>query len=200
MEEHDAAVVFGGPMSANDKSGFISAETRWMERALLSGKPVLGICLGAQIMTRALGASVWLHPSKRVEAGFYPIWATVQGEALFPKRFHVYQWHQEGCALPDGATLLARGEDFPVQAFRYGESAYGLQFHPEMTFAVMRRWLKRGRARLRERGARSKMRHLMGHALYDRALDRWLERFLDRWLTPCHRHGSGGGAAERGKL
>ena len=196
MEAHDIAVIFGGPMSANDKSDFIAAETRWMEKALKSGKPLLGICLGAQIMTRALGASVSFHPQRRVEAGFYPIWATGEGETLFPKRFHVYQWHQEGCDLPKGATLLAKGRDFPVQAFRYGESVYGLQFHPELTLATMRRWLKRGAERLRERGARSKMRHFLGHALYDRALQRWMEGFLDNWIASSPIY-NGGAAAER---
>ena len=183
MEEHDVAVIFGGPMSANDEAPFILSELKWTEQALQDKKPLLGICLGAQMMARTLGASVDLHERQRVEAGFYPIFPTHEGRDIFPERLHVYQWHQEGFSMPKDTTLLAGGADFPHQAFSYGDHAYGLQFHPEVTLPIIQRWLRRGGKRLRMGGARAhKTRHFLDYVRYDRTLQRWFDRFLDQFF------------------
>ncbi len=115
---------------------------------LKEAKPLLGVCLGAQMLARHLGHRVYRHPEGKVEIGYYPIVPTEAGEALCAAPFptHVYQWHREGFDLPRGATLLAAGSDFEAQAFRYGPAAYGLQFHPEVTYAMMCRWTLRRRS------------------------------------------------------
>ena len=182
MSGHDAAVIFGGPMSANDELAFIKAETAWIGIPLKEEKPFLGICLGGQMMARHLGARVYSHAEKRVEAGYYPIRPTAHGRHLFDDPQHVYQWHQEGFDLPSGAVQLAEGGDFPVQAMRYEQHAYGLQFHPELTTPMMDAWLEFGKERLNRPGAQPAALHRQGRAAHDAALRAWLERFLDHWL------------------
>lgn len=184
MAAHDAAVIFGGPMSANDDLPFIKAETDWIGIPLKEEKPFLGICLGGQMMARHLGARVYSHPQDRVEAGYYPIRPTAEGRHLFDDPQHVYQWHQQGFDLPSGAVQLAEGDDFPVQAMRYGKAAYGLQFHPELTTPMMDAWLEFGKERLVRPGAQPAEMHRQGRAAHDAALRNWLERFLGHWLPP----------------
>jgi GMP synthase (glutamine-hydrolysing) len=141
MEGYAGAIYFGGSMSANDEDDYIKAEIDWLDVPLAAGKPFLGICLGAQMLARALGRRVYRHPTGRVEIGYYPIKPTQHGHAVCESPFpeHVYHWHREGFELPSGAELLAAGEDFEIQAMRYGSSAFGLQFHPEVTYAMMGR-------------------------------------------------------------
>ena len=97
---------------------------------------------------------------------------------------HMYEWHREGFDAPTGAEVLAEGHTFPVQAFRYG-TAYGVQFHPEVTYAMMCRWTTRGCARLELPGAQPRATHFADRAAYDGDVRRWLRGFLDHWLT-CH--------------
>jgi len=182
LESYAGAVVFGGPMSANDDRPFIRAEIDFIAQALKEEAPVLGICLGAQMMAKALGAQVSPHHEGTCEIGYYPLAATDQGAALLPWPSHVYHWHSEGFELPPGAELLARGEVFPNQAFRYGESAFGLQFHPEVTREMMCLWTVRGAHNLSKRGAQPGEAHLAGWSRYDAAVCRWLDGFLDVWL------------------
>jgi len=112
MEEHSAAVIFGGPMSANDNLPFIRAETDWISKPLKAEKPYLGICLGAQLMAKHLGARVYGREDKRCEVGYFPIRPTEHGAGLFDDPQYVYQWHAEGFDLPHGAVQLAEGNDF----------------------------------------------------------------------------------------
>ena len=84
------------------------------------------------------------HQDGVVEIGYYAVTPTEEGRDLFPDSLHVYHWHEEGFDLPEGASLLARGGNaFPNQAFRWRSSAYGFQFHPEVTANSARGWLKR---------------------------------------------------------
>ncbi len=184
MDAHDAVIIFGGPMSANDEHAFVREEIDFIGKPLAAGKPFLGICLGAQMLARHLGHRVAPHPQGRVEVGYYPIRATEPGRALcscaFPNT--VYQWHREGFDLPEGATLLAQGDDFETQAFSYGAGAYGLQFHPEVTYAMMCKWTVRGVERLGMPGARPRDMHLKGWYLHDAAVALWLKAFLKAWV------------------
>ena len=184
---HAGAIVFGGPMSANDDEPYIHAEIDWLRVPLAEGVPYLGICLGAQMLAKHLGARVGFHPEGRIEAGYYPIHPTAEGRRLMRWPERVYQWHREGFDLPRGARLLAAGDAFPNQAFVYGASAFGLQFHPELTLAMMHRWTVRGRARLELPGAQPRPAHFAGRAVHDAALRDWLERFLDLWLAADRR-------------
>ena len=123
LADHDGVIVFGGPMGANDTLDWVKREIDWLETPLAEGKPVLGVCLGAQMLARALGARVFSYDDKRSEIGYYPIEPTPAGEKLCAAKFprSVYQWHSDGFDLPEGAELLAAGgANFPNQAYRYG--------------------------------------------------------------------------------
>lgn len=185
MVDHAGAVVFGGPMSCNDAEEWIRREIDWLKVPLRDDKPLLGICLGAQMLARHIGGKVASDPDGRVEVGYYPIRPTAAGRAVcgvWPD--HVYQWHREGCDLPAGAELLAEGDTFPVQAFRCG-SGYGIQFHPEVTQAMMCRWTVRGHERMLLPGAKPRPAHFHDRAVHDFKIRAWLSLFLDRWIGPA---------------
>lgn len=183
LDDHAGAVIFGGPMSANDPDEFVRREIDWISVPLREQRPFLGICLGAQMLARQLGARVAPHPEGRAEVGYYPIRPTRAGLALCPHwPDHVYHWHREGFELPDGAELLAEGGDFPIQAFQMGH-AFGLQFHPDVTYAMMHRWTTRGYDRLDAPGARARHHHFADRAVHDVTERAWLKAFLDDWLT-----------------
>ncbi len=183
MDGHAGAVIFGGPMSANDDSlPFIRQELDWIPTALDSGKPFFGICLGAQLLARCLGAAVTVHPEGLHEVGYYPIAPTPAGGDVFPGPLHVFHWHGEGIELPAGAELLATGDTFANQAFRYGAAAYGVQFHPEIREDILKLWMKRAADKLGAPGAQPPEDHLAGHARHGAAMHRWLDGFIGAWL------------------
>jgi GMP synthase (glutamine-hydrolysing) len=187
LSEHAGAVIFGGPMSANDPDGFIRTEIDWIGVPLKENKPFLGLCLGAQMLAKHLGAGVWQHPEGRAEIGYYPLLPTEAGERLsdicgVPWPSHVYHWHREGFDCPSGAETLATGDDFPTQAIQVGEKAFGLQFHPEVTHAMICRWTVVAEERLSTPGAQDRVRQLDGRFQYDPHVSRWIDHFLDHWL------------------
>lgn len=182
LEEYAAAVVFGGPMSANDDLPGLRAERAWLERAVEAGRPLVGICLGAQLISKALGGRVGPHPEGLVEIGYYEVAPTADGADVLPAPTVFYQWHAETFTLPPGAVQLARSPAFEQQAFRYGDHVYGLEFHPEMTRAMVERWTTspNGAPKLSLPGARPRDSHLQGYDRHASASDAWLGRFLDR--------------------
>jgi GMP synthase-like glutamine amidotransferase len=144
VEDADGFVFMGGPMSANDNLPCIRRELTLIERAASAGKPLLGICLGAQLIARALGARVYRNAVK--EIGWYPIFWTgaAAGDALLaglPGSDTVFHWHGETFDLPAGAEWLARSEACRHQAFRWGRGVYGFQFHLEVTPEMIADWL-----------------------------------------------------------
>ena len=169
-------------MSANDDEPYVRRETDWIDVALREDKPFLGICLGAQMLARHLGGIVTRHPQGMVERGYYPIRPTAEGLKLAGWPSHVYQWHSEGFTLPPGAELMASGDLFTNQAFRYGPRAYGIQFHPEMTRAMLHGWLARSGHMLVDPGARHRETHLAGYERHRAAVAHWLHQFLGGWL------------------
>ncbi|MEE2950633.1 GMP synthase (glutamine-hydrolysing) [Fulvimarina manganoxydans] len=181
LEGHRGAIVFGGPPSANDTDDYIRQELGWIDIPLKEDRPFLGICLGAQMLAKHLGADVAPHPEGYAEIGYYPLKATVNGRRFLPHwPDMVYQWHREGFELPRSAELLAEGDWYPNQAFRYGERAYGVQFHAELTLAMLHRWTTRGHERLALPGAQARKHHFHGRAIYDAPVRRWLDAFLTR--------------------
>lgn len=131
----DLLIVMGGPMSVNDLDPWIAEETAFIQRAMTTGVPTLGVCLGSQFMAKALGAAV--KPGPAVEIGMTAIQVTEEGRkdpvfSTLPPSLEVFQWHGEGYENPPGSVTLASSDLFPVQAFRSGERAYGLLFHLEM--------------------------------------------------------------------
>jgi GMP synthase (glutamine-hydrolysing) len=187
---HAGAIVFGGPMSANDSDDYIRGETEWIGVPLSEGAPFLGLCLGGQMLARHLGAAVGPDPQGRVEIGYYDIRPTEAGRRLLsPWPDRVHHFHREGFALPAGATLLAEGDIFPNQAFAVGGTAFALQFHIELTMAMVGRWTGRIGERARLPGAQPPGEHLAGRALHDWKTAAFLDRFLDFWLATDLRRG-----------
>lgn len=184
LDQHEAVVVFGGPMSANDDATlpFIRAELDWLPVVLGSGKPYLGVCLGAQLLARVLGARVYAHLEGLKEIGYFPMRVTPAGVEDFGRSLQVYQWHGEGFELPTDAVLLAEGDLFPNQAFRYGENIYGVQFHPEITAEMIHTWTERGAEQLTLPGAQSRQEQLQHHQQHGEAIATWLDEFLWNWL------------------
>jgi GMP synthase (glutamine-hydrolysing) len=146
IERYRGLIVLGGPMNVEDQHhrSHLKTEMGVIEQALVQGKPVLGICLGAQLLAHVLGAPVRRH--HRSEIGWYPLSLTDHGRAdpvfghLGPDR-PVFQWHHCSFDLPTDALHLARTEACENQAFRYRNSAYGFQFHPEVDRRLIERWL-----------------------------------------------------------
>jgi GMP synthase (glutamine-hydrolysing) len=185
LADHDGAIVFGGPMCANDSAEWIRREIDWFAIPLAEEKPLLGICLGAQMLARQLGARVFSYQDNRSEIGYFPIRPTDAGDRLCAEPFPrcVYQWHSDGFDLPAGAELLATGgQDFPNQAYRFGNHAMALQFHPEVTYHMMCRWTLRGAERLTRPGAQQRPGHLGGWFQHDGRVAAWLAAFMPAWL------------------
>lgn len=135
-ESVDLLIILGGPMSVNDEDHFpwLRTEKLFIREIIKSGTPVVGICLGAQLIASSLGESV--YPNRRKEIGWFPVQrVTSQNDALFsfPEIAEVFHWHGETFDLPQGAELLASSEGCRNQAFQLGTSVIGLQFHLEMT-------------------------------------------------------------------
>ena len=186
LSPYAAAIVFGGPQSANDDHlPGIRAELDWLEhKALPAGIPLLGICLGAQMIARVLGSRVGPHPDGLVEIGYHPVYPTPAGERYFDGATMFYQWHRETFEIPSGAEHLAHNDAFDAQAFRYGRHVYGIEFHPEMTLAMIERWTRseKGEPMLTLPGAQPREAQLEGYRRYAERTDRWLSRFLDQHL------------------
>jgi GMP synthase (glutamine-hydrolysing) len=139
-------IVMGGPMGVyeKDRYPFLTRELRFIRSVIDAKKPILGICLGAQLVAHALGARVYPHTQK--EIGWYRVHLTGDGkkDALFagsPASPWVFQWHGDTFDLPSGAHHLAASALCTNQAFRYGNNVYGLQYHLEVDAAMVREWL-----------------------------------------------------------
>ncbi|HWP56655.1 MAG TPA: gamma-glutamyl-gamma-aminobutyrate hydrolase family protein [Candidatus Acidoferrales bacterium] len=147
LEGYHGLVVLGGPMSAYDTDRWphLTTELRLIEEAMKRELGVLGICLGAQLIAKTLGADV--YPNREKEIGWYDVTPTEQAEsdpllAQFHGTEKVFQWHGDTFDMPRGAVQLAYSDLCAHQAFRYGTRVYGLQFHLEVDEAMIRRWLR----------------------------------------------------------
>jgi GMP synthase-like glutamine amidotransferase len=145
VDDYGGVLVFGGAMHADqdDRHPWLKEENLFIQRLLGLHVPMLGICLGAQLIAKAAGAAV--RPASEPEIGWLDVELTDQAAddpllSVFPRRFKAFHWHFYEHALPAGACELARN---PVcsQAYRLGDSAWGVQFHPEVTDEVIRCWI-----------------------------------------------------------
>ncbi|MDP2697195.1 GMP synthase [Thalassospira sp.] len=186
LSGYHAAIVFGGPMSANDDDlPNIARIMAWLPHVVASDVRYLGVCLGAQLMARHLGAAVLPHPAGQTEIGYYPVYATGAGRDHFPDELVVYHWHREGFDLPPGAELLARGTVFPHQAYRVGNRIWGLQFHPEVDDEIHERWLRDAVEKTALPNAQNPDQQRAGRIRYDEALGAWFKDFARQsLLTP----------------
>ena len=145
LDQAAGLVILGGPMNVDevDRYPFLRHEVPWIREAIEAGLPTLGICLGSQLLAKALGARV--YPNHVKEIGWYPIELTpaaAEDPLLAQSGTRtVFQWHGDTFDLPSGAVHLARSPLCENQAFRYGRLSYGLQFHAEMTAAMIDAWV-----------------------------------------------------------
>lgn len=201
LDKYAALIVLGGPMNSDqiDSHPNLMTEVEILREAIDQDMSVLGICLGAQLLAKALGGKVRRNAVR--EIGWYDVNLTDAGVAdpvlsTFARQQSVFQWHEDGIELPPDAVHLASSPASSVQAFRHGEHAYGLQFHLEVDSSLVDRWLTvpDNQAILDdERGVidptviRAQTLESIDalQALSRRTFLRWIERFE---LTPRRRH------------
>jgi len=142
-----ALIILGGPMNVDEEDGFpfLRWEKRIIRAAIDEAVPILGICLGAQLIATTLGTPVFHGPVR--EIGWSPISITPHGQVdsllgYLPENATVFQWHGDGFDLPAGAIRLASSAHYGTQAFRLGKTIYGLQFHLEVTPRMIERWIE----------------------------------------------------------
>jgi GMP synthase (glutamine-hydrolysing) len=142
LDAQAGLIIMGGPMSVYEhgRFPFLLEEQRLIEQALKADKPLLGVCLGSQLLAATLGAEV--KSGRQKEIGWHPVSLTASAatDALWqalPSRFTAYHWHGDVYDLPQGAVSLAASERTPCQGFRYGEKAYGFLFHLEVTGQII---------------------------------------------------------------
>ena len=146
LDKYAALIVLGGPMNAHQIDTYpnLITEVEIIREAVAQDMSVLGICLGAQLLAKALGGTVKRNPDR--EIGWYDVHLTDAGSddpvlSTFAKQQRVIQWHEDGIDLPAGCIHLASSPSSNVQAFRHGEHAYGFQFHLEVNASLIERWL-----------------------------------------------------------
>ena len=188
--EVDLVVAMGGPMSVNDEEQFpwLAAEKRFIRAAIELGRPVLGVCLGAQLIASACGAAV--YPNKVKEIGWLPIQgvepaadddagAEQPATFRFPPFLEVFHWHGETFDLPEGAVRLARSNGALNQAFQLGASVIGMQFHLDTTPDSARALVEHCRAELvPSMYVQSEQRILAAEPAKYRALNEWMDKVL----------------------
>jgi GMP synthase (glutamine-hydrolysing) len=147
LDGYHGLVILGGPMSVNDADQLphLITEMKLIEAAMSRNLPVLGICLGAQLIAKTLGTAV--YPNKEKEIGWYDVFPTSDAKedpllAEFQKTEKIFQWHGETFDIPKSTIHLASSSLCANQAFRYGANVYGLQFHLEVDEPMIHRWLK----------------------------------------------------------
>ena len=185
LNTYAAIIILGGPMSANDKDVFIQKEINWIGNVLNSNTPFLGICLGAQMLAKYLGCKIEKNSKNLSEIGFYEIKPTSKGIKMFATQNIFYQFHSEGFDLPSGCELLAKGDIFNNQAFKY-KNCYGLQFHPEVNIYLHFKWMflvliKKPHIFFKK-GSQNIFSQLFLRFKYNNSISKWLDIFLDNYF------------------
>ncbi len=182
-----AVVMVGGSEEGHvaepDDPPWVSREIAFVRDVLARGTPFLGICMGCQILAGACGGKVGGHPDGLCELGFFPVHPTQEGASLFRDSRYFYQAHYEGVmTLPEGAVLLATGENFPVQAFRVADNAYGVQFHPDARLERLTPDVIAGDSLMEMKGAQGVDEQVRLAHRHEAAVQRWTEEFVDHWV------------------
>ena len=178
-------LVMGGPQMVTDVAAlpWMQAEIALMRRALEDGVPMLCICLGAQMLAHALGATVAPDPQGRIAWGFHEVRALPVPDNPIPDRLMVLSGNFQGFSRPEGAEMLATAEGpWPNQAFRVG-SALATQFHPEVTRPILEGWQAELAPPVHRPGATPIAEQDAAFAVHDPALKAWYRGLLDRWFA-----------------
>lgn len=189
MKGAGGLIVMGGPMGVyqTERYPFLRDEMTLIQDAVKQGRPVLGVCLGAQIVAAALGAKVEKNPRGK-EIGWYPVRleAAAQEDRIFKGNAETimpFHWHGDFFELPPGATSLATSDKTPCQAFRHGANVYGLQFHIEVTReSVEQMSAAFGRELEREKISADEM--IARCSDHEAALARLSDTIFSRWASP----------------
>ena len=181
MDDVAGSLIYGGVQNVDQHEQFryLTTEMRWIDRCFKHNIPLLGICLGGQLIAHTLGAAVRPHDKGLREFGYYPIQPVDTSDKFLSEELHVMQCHEQGFELPSGARLLARGITYPNQAFSYGECAYGLQFHPECTQTILKRWQTSDWAWWNKPGVQTKEQQDTLAELHEGPMNDWFLNFLD---------------------
>lgn len=183
----DVLIVLGGSPGAyqTDAYPFLSDVIKILEKRLRADKPVFGICLGAQLMARALGADVYAG-EKGLELGWKRLQLTEEGRHSPMKHFDgaiapIFSWHGDTFDLPEGATLLASTEQYKHQAYAYGKSI-AVQFHPEVNEKAVHEWLVRSAASIKS-GLIDPVPLREDTARHAKTMEHQTEKFLKDWIV-----------------
>jgi GMP synthase (glutamine-hydrolysing) len=201
LDGYEALIILGGPMNSDQIESHpnLITEIGLIREAVDRKLSVLGICLGAQLLAKALGGAVSRNPTR--EIGWYDVELTDSGSddpvlSEFAKVQQVFQWHEDGIELPPGAVHLATSGASAVQAFRHGEHVYGFQFHLEVDQSLIERWLtvpanqralQDEAGRVDADGIRQQNIDSVGalESLSKETFSRWIDRFE---ISPRRRH------------
>ena len=205
--EYWGIVILGGSMSANDPLPFIQDELKMVTQAIQLKLPILGVCLGSQLIAKALGAKVYKMsgvgaplgapanigaasstPTGNIkEIGWYPIHLGISAskDEVFgglSGPMMMFQWHGETFALPSGSIHLAKSELCANQAFKYTDRVYGLQFHCEMTDPMILNWVDKGREEIVQAGLSAEL-IIEKAPKYLPTLRHWATQIANKWLS-----------------
>ncbi len=195
FDEFQAAIVYGGMEGAYDPHSYLRDELEWINRWVGAGKSYLGICLGGQLLAKAMGGDAYADKEGKKEVGFYKVNlespcgeikyddVTNQSNLLGNLPEYFFQWHGDTFDLPKGATKLASSEKFPNQAFALGPKVIGLQFHPEVTLEVGQTWFLQFPEALEKPGMKSLPEIEAEFLQYEASIENWARTFLLKWLS-----------------
>jgi GMP synthase (glutamine-hydrolysing) len=179
-------MIMGGPgyVTHLEEFPYLVDEMDFVGRVTAKDVPLLGICLGAQVIARYMGAEVAFHPHEQVAFGYYELFPTAEGRGFLPDGLHAPAGNSQDFDVPTGATLLAQGALFPNQAYRVGDATCGLQFHPEVTRPILDLWHELLVDNFDMPGAQDRDLQNAGFERHDAALHDWYSDFLDRFFGP----------------
>ena len=186
ISDYDMVLVMGGTMNVyqEDRYPWLKEETADIRRAVQEDKAVLGVCLGGQLLAKAMDARV--HVGAATEIGLTPIGLTEAGKVdpLFEglSQIEAVEWHDDAFDIPSGAVALASSEGCANQAFRFGRRAYGLQFHPEVSPMMLAEWIKASGWTSSDKSAFQRAVEAKVAALESQA-DRLIDNFLRQCIT-----------------
>lgn len=183
----DLLIVLGGPMGVyeDDKHPWIKQELKMVEERIEANLPLLGICLGAQMIAKALGANVY-KGEQGLEVGWSKITVNPEGmktpfRHLDGSKTHMMHWHGDTFDLPDGATLLASSDKYKKQAYTWGDRVFAMQCHPEVTENKLKIWYEGGKEDIEKSNQTVEKLKADAHA-YNDTLKAQAALFLNEWM------------------